>query len=162
MSSLRLFACWSRDTSRLITTTSIPESVHFIYTLSFHLMCACITDAKSQIDTQQLRTFSLSSGQIRLCCGAYAVYYSDIALKLFSKDLCEVFFFLTSHLVFLRVKEASCPKPATTSESSVRATSDCRRATKRWSESRWTTRCLDNRLTSSFLECTQPELNVHV
>lgn len=52
--------------------------------------------------------------------------------------------------VFLRVKEASCPKLATTSESSVRVTSDCRRVTKRWSGSRWTTSCLDNRLTSNI------------
>ncbi|MEQ2192691.1 hypothetical protein XENOCAPTIV_015549, partial [Xenoophorus captivus] len=43
--------------------------------------------------------------------------------------------------VLLRVKEASCPKPVTTSESSVRTTSGCRRATKRWSGWRWTTSC---------------------
>ncbi|XP_056272857.1 upstream stimulatory factor 2 isoform X2 [Pseudoliparis swirei] len=37
--------------------------------------------------------------------------------------------------------EASCPKHATTSESCGRATSGCRRASKRWSRWRWTTSC---------------------
>lgn len=44
-------------------------------------------------------------------------------------------------LVVGRVKEASCPRPATTSGSCGRTTSGCRRATRRWSGWRWTTSC---------------------
>lgn len=48
-----------------------------------------------------------------------------------------------------RVKEGSCPKPVTTSESCGRTTSSCRRATRRWSGWRWTTSCSANRCPSA-------------
>lgn len=53
--------------------------------------------------------------------------------------------------LFSRVKEASCPKPATTSGSCGRTTSGCRTAARRWSKPRWTTSCSDSRYTPPSL-----------
>lgn len=55
-----------------------------------------------------------------------------------------------------RVKEGSCPKPATTSGSCGRTTSSCRRATRRWSGWRWTTSCSGNRFATPVSEKHSP------